>query len=179
MTMADTVAVMNGGRIEQLGAPEDLYDNPATAFAASFLGQCNMLPGTVSAVGTDRVEVRAEACGGVTLAVSRDRGPAQVAVGQDVLLGVRPEKVCLLPADEPLPDGHNVLGPGRVVDRSYTGVSTQYLVDLPGAGRLSVFHQNLGGGVDPAVGDKVNLTWMGEHGFALPGHELPVLPEEG
>lgn len=192
MTMADTVAVMNAGRIEQLGRPEDLYDHPRTAFTASFLGQCNLLPATVTAVGTDRVDVRPDVGGeAADLVVARDRAPSDVAVGQQVLLGVRPEKVHLLagashtgassaaaaPAGAP-PVGADVLGPARVVDRSYTGVSTQYLVDLPGAGRLSVFAQNLGGGVDPAVGEQVHLCWAVEHGFLLPGHEVPVLPDE-
>lgn len=179
MTMADTVAVMNAGRIEQLGRPEELYDHPATAFTASFLGQCNLLPSTVAAVGADRVELRPDAVGeGAALVVRRDRAPADVAEGQKVLLGVRPEKVSLLGAGGTSPTGADVLGPARVVDRSYTGVSMQYLVDLPGAGRLSVFHQNIGGGIDPAVGDEVHLCWAVEHGFVLPGQDIPVLPEE-
>jgi len=185
MTMADTVAVMNAGRIEQLGRPEDLYDHPATAFAASFLGQCNLLPAAVTAVTADRVDVRPDVPGAVAgsgtsgLSVPRGRAPAEVSVGQQVLLGVRPEKVHLLGPGSASPTGSDVLGPARVVDRAYTGVSTQYLVDLPGAGRLSVFMQNLGGGdVDPGVGEEVSLCWAVEHGFLLPGHEVPVVVEE-
>jgi spermidine/putrescine transport system ATP-binding protein len=180
MTMADTVAVMNAGRIEQLGRPEDLYDHPATAFTASFLGQCNLVPATVVSVSGSRVEVRADAGGqGQGLAVPRDRAPADVAVGHEVLLGVRPEKVSLLADGGPSPSGADVLGPARVLDRSYTGVSTQYLVDLPGAGRLSVFAQNLGRPtVDPTVGEQVHLCWAVEHGFLLPGHEVPVVDDE-
>ncbi len=179
MTMADTVAVMNAGRIEQLGRPEDLYDHPATAFAASFLGQCNLLPGTVTAVGDDVVDVRPDMPGAVAgsgtsgLSVARYRSPADVIVGDEVLLGVRPEKVSLLAHGSVSPTGADVLGPARVVDRSYTGVSMQYLVDLPGAGRLSVFHQNIGGGIDPTVGDEVNLCWAVEHGFLLRGPLAP------
>lgn len=193
MTMADTVAVMNAGRIEQQGRPETLYDHPSTAFTASFLGQCNLLPATVTAVGHDRVDVRADVgahvaafagaaadtTGSSGLVVSRGRAPADVAVGHQVLLGVRPEKVSLLTGGGPSPTGADVLGPARVVDRAYTGVSMQYLVDLPGAGRLSVFHQNVGGGApDPAVGEDVHLCWSVEHGFLLPGREIPALPVE-
>ncbi|MFC5380360.1 ABC transporter ATP-binding protein [Aquipuribacter nitratireducens] len=172
MTMADTVAVMNAGRIEQLGRPEDLYDSPATPFAATFLGQCNLLPGTLATVGADRVEVVLDA-GGARLVAPRDRAPADAAEGQQVLLGVRPEKAVLTAAGTGTPGG-NVLGHARVVDRSYTGVSTQYLVELPGVGRLSVFHQNLGGSADPHVGEQVDLCWAAEHGFVLAGHEVPV-----
>ncbi|WP_442893265.1 ABC transporter ATP-binding protein [Aquipuribacter sp. SD81] len=177
MTMADTVAVMNAGRIEQLGAPEQLYDSPATPFAATFLGQCNLLPGTVAHIGADRVDVRLELPGGTRVVVPRRRAPEGVAEGTEVLVGVRPEKVLLRAAGDPeaaAASGTNVLGPARVVDRSYTGVSTQYLVDLPGAGRLSVFHQNLGGTADPASGAHVDLTWDVDHGFALLGHDVPA-----
>jgi spermidine/putrescine transport system ATP-binding protein len=178
MTMADTVAVMNAGRIEQLGPPEQLYDHPATAFVASFLGQCNLLPATVTSVGEDRVEVRPDVASASSLVVARARAPQDVAVGQEVLMGVRPETVSLLGGGEVSPTGADVLGPATVVDRSYTGVSMQYLVDLPGAGLLSVFHQNIGGGIDPGVGDEVHLCWAVEHGFLLPGHEVPVVQEE-
>jgi spermidine/putrescine transport system ATP-binding protein len=182
MTMADTVAVMNAGRIEQLGRPEELYDHPRSAFTASFLGQCNLLPATVSSVGADRVEVRPDVAGDAPgtggLVVSRSRAFDGVSEGQQVLLGVRPEKVSLLGPGAVSPTGADVLGPATVADRSYTGVSMQYLVDLPGAGRLSVFHQNIGNGIDPGVGDQVHLCWAVEHGFLLPGHEVPVLPDE-
>ena len=183
MTMADTVAVMNAGRIEQLGRPEELYDHPATAFAASFLGQCNLLPAMVTSVGADRVDVRPDTAADVTgssssgLVVSRRRSPKGIAVGDEVLLGVRPEKVSLLSDGSAAASGADVLGPARVVDRSYTGVSMQYLVDLPGAGRLSVFHQNIGG-IDPGVGEEVYLSWDVDHGFLLPGHEVPVVEED-
>ena len=61
MTMADQIAVMNGGRIEQLGTPTELYETPSTAFVAGFLGVSNLHPGTVS--GTDTVQLRTRAGG--------------------------------------------------------------------------------------------------------------------
>ena len=83
MTMADTIAVMNGGRIEQLGTPADLYERPRTAFVAGFLGKSNLLEGTVAGDGVIRLvdgsELRASTNG--------SRGTVSV--------GVRPEKISL------------------------------------------------------------------------------------
>lgn len=164
MTMADTVAVMNGGRIEQMGSPQDLYELPRTAFVANFLGQSNLLEGEVR--GTDAgLLVVATAAG--SIAVPADRA---VATTGRVVVGVRPEKLKIRTA-EPAPEaGRNILGPGRVVDVSFSGVSTQYLVDVPGAGRVSVFAQNSKGGPRIATGTEVWLTWGVDHGFGLEAH---------
>jgi len=167
MTMADTVAVMNHGRIEQLGAPADLYEHPRTAFVANFLGQSNLVPGTVvEALDGGRTL-------GVDVAGTRVRVPADrsIAAGPRVLVGVRPEKIRLLPGDGPgVPDGDNVLGPGTVVDTSFAGVSTQYQVEVGGVGTFGVFAQNVGGAVH-APGTRVRLAWASPFTFALDGHE--------
>ena len=163
MTMADTVAVMNEGRIEQMGSPADLYELPRTAFVANFLGQSNLLPGTV-------VETR-DGWVGVDVGGTRVAVPAARAVSTtgSVLVGVRPEKVLLLPGREELSDDANVIGPGTVSDVSFTGVSTQYQVDVPGLGTLGVFAQNLAGGARAAVGDQVRLAWAPGFTFGLDG----------
>ncbi|WP_255432478.1 ABC transporter ATP-binding protein [Cellulomonas sp. SLBN-39] len=171
MSMADTVAVMNGGRIEQMGAPADLYELPRTAFVANFLGQSNLVPGTVVETGGDVLGVDVA---GQRLLVRADRA---VRTTGDVLVGVRPEKVRLLDADAgtdgPGPD-EDVLGPGTVVDVAFTGVSTQYQVALDGGlGTFGVFAQNLGGGTR-APGDRVRLAWQHGHTFALDGHDAPA-----
>ena len=89
MTMADTVAVMNKGRIEQMGAPEDLYDLPRTTFVANFLGRSNLVAGSVTGNSGGEVEVQLD--GGKVAA------PADRAVNSEgkVWVGVRPEKVHL------------------------------------------------------------------------------------
>lgn len=165
MTMADTVAVMNGGVIEQMGAPEQLYELPCTAFVANFLGQSNLLTGTV-------VENTADVLGvdvlGRRLLVHPERAAQRAG---SVVVGVRPEKVYLVTGDEELPYGTNVIGPGTVVDVSFSGVSTQYLVDVPGAGRLTVFSQNLDATPSARPGDRVHLAWNPRHTFGLAGEE--------
>lgn len=161
MTMADTVAVMNHGRIEQLGTPQDLYELPRTGFVAAFLGQSNLLPATV--VSNAGGIVTARTAGGV-IAVPADRA---VAVSGDITIGVRPEKLALT-ASAPADDAaRNVLGPGRVRDASFTGASTQYVVDIPGVGEIVVFEQNMVFGAVFSRGAEVWVSWRAEHGFGL------------
>ena len=73
MTMADTIAVMNGGRVEQLGPPNDLYERPQTAFVAGFLGVSNLLPGTVAGPDTIKLDGGSE----VKVALRRAAGPVR------------------------------------------------------------------------------------------------------
>jgi spermidine/putrescine transport system ATP-binding protein len=165
MTMADTVAVMNRGRIEQMGAPEDLYELPQTAFVANFLGQSNLFAGTVVS-GGERLVVEVA---GRRLGVLADRARRRTGT---VTLGVRPEKL-QLQTSEPRPsDGVNVLGPGRVSDVSFSGVSTQYLVEVPGIGTITVFAQNMASGPTVDSGSEVWVTWRVGHGFGLEGQDL-------
>jgi len=161
MTMADTIAVMNKGEIEQMGAPEELYELPRTAFVANFLGQSNLFTGPVITSKGDTLVVD---IAGRKLEVPRDR--AQRHAGE-VTIGVRPEKLALL-TDEPKQEaGVNLVGPGRVVDVSFSGVSTQYQVQVPGLGLMTVFSQNMVFGPVVNVGAEVWLTWGVEHGFGL------------
>ena len=152
MTMADQIAVMNAGKIEQLGTPDELYEQPKTRFVAGFLGVSNLLSGSASADGTVKIDgmdapvhVTPEALGGRT---------GRVAVG------IRPEKIQV--AEE----GENRLA-GTIKERAYIGVSTQYIVDTP-AGELSVYVQNAGPQAALAApGDRVVLNWSREASFVV------------
>lgn len=163
MTMADTVAVMNAGRIEQMGHPADIYELPRTAFVANFLGQANLIPGTRQS-DTDVVTVAAH---GITF---RLPGSRSFASGSQVIVGIRPEKITVLDAKdaERVPTGHNAVY-GRVTDVSYTGVSTQYLVQSAWGQELIVFEQNMIVGDRCDVGDDVIVHWAPEHTFGLDG----------
>lgn len=160
MTMADTVAVMNAGRIEQQGAPADLYEFPATAFVANFLGQSNLLAG--EAAGTSGGEVAVTAHGArfsVPAGRSRaDRGP--------VHLGVRPEKLHLVGSADQVPQGHQLVT-GVVTDASYVGVSTQYLLRTGWGTELSVFVANNGAEARVPVGSEAVAYWDPRHAFLL------------
>jgi spermidine/putrescine transport system ATP-binding protein len=162
MTMADTIAVMNSGRIEQLGNPSELYESPVTTFVANFLGQSNLLDAEVTGTSGDDLllDVR-----GQRLAIPRSRS----AEGDGSLrVGVRPEKIRLVPAGAAITnDRANVLSGGVVTDASFTGVSTQYLVRMPWGQELMVFAQNTGSNGAISVGDPVELHWEAAHTFGL------------
>ncbi len=163
MTMADTVAVMNEGRIEQMGPPELLYDLPRTPFVANFLGQTNLIPVTYGGQDGDWHRVTAS---GRPLRVARARTHHTEGA---LALGVRPEKVRIHDAEPDARGGlTSVLGPGRVVDVSFTGVSTQYLVEVPGYGRWGVFEQNMDvERIDTRPGDTAWLSWDAGHSFVV------------
>ena len=157
MTMADTIAVMNQGKIEQMGSATDLYEAPKTAFVANFLGQCNLIKAKVQSRAGGKAVVTAK---GHTFEVPLER----VSTDSDsILLGVRPEKLRL---DD---KGTNSIKECVVTDRSFVGTSTQYLVRTPWDLELVVFEQNDEGLHDLRVGDKVSLEWDPEHTFGLDG----------
>jgi spermidine/putrescine transport system ATP-binding protein len=161
MTMADTIAVMNHGEIEQMGAPAELYDSPATTFVSNFLGQSNLVKAEVA--GRDGEEIVVDAQGS-KLAAPRAR--ARRTDGT-VWVGVRPEKVFLSGSGSETGDGSNRLGGGQVSDVSFIGVSTQYLVRMPWGQELTVFEQNSGARDSFTVGDRVDLHWTPTHTFLL------------
>jgi spermidine/putrescine transport system ATP-binding protein len=160
MTMADTVAVMNAGHIEQLGSPTQLYEFPATAFVANFLGQSNLL--AAEAAGQSGTEVPVEAYGS-RFVVPADR--ARSTHGP-VYLGVRPEKLRLAPTADEVPAGDQWVA-GVVTDASYIGVSTQYLVRTGWGTELSVFATNAGTASRFPVGSTVVAHWNPVHAFLL------------
>lgn len=163
MTMADTIAVMNAGKVEQLGSPAELYESPRTTFVANFLGQSNLVEGTVSARNGSYVVVDVR---GTKVFLPAERVSA---ASSTLLVGVRPEKIAVLEGTNPVPEGFNALSGGIVSDASFMGVSTQYLVTLPWGQDLTVFSQNLNvGGLLP-VGARVTLAWAPQHTFGLAG----------
>jgi spermidine/putrescine transport system ATP-binding protein len=153
MTMADQIAVMNRGRIEQLGTPTELYERPRTAFVARFLGASNLLPGTVSGKGVVRLDG-----GGGEVRIAPEALPES---GSRIAVGIRPEKLAFGARD-----GGNRLA-GTVVESAYVGVATQYLVDTP-SGRLTVYVQNVEPGANAvATGLPVELSFDPEAAFVV------------
>ena len=168
MTMADTVAVMNKGRIEQLGSPEVLYELPRTAFVANFLGQSNLFTGPVAGTTADSISVDIEGC---KVVVPKSRAQRQSG---NVTVGVRPEKLALHLTEPASAAGTNILGPGRVIDVSFSGVSTQYIIGIPGLGSVVVFVQNTGAGPIVTEHASVWVSWNVEHGFGLEDEAPPA-----
>jgi spermidine/putrescine transport system ATP-binding protein len=165
MTMADTIAVMNAGRVEQLGAPSELYDNPATTFVANFLGQSNLIGGTI--IGKDTLDGRTVVkvdMQGTIVSIPEERAHAMSGAGW---VGVRPEKVLIAPAGEPIDAPGNHMEGGVITDTSFIGVSTQYLVEMPWGQEVMVFEQNTGARGVMAPGTRVDISWRPEFAFLL------------
>ncbi len=143
LTMSDQIAVFNNGRVEQTGSPADVYERPATAFVAGFVGTSNLLAD----------------------------GAARAIVGEEGVFTVRPEKIRLAsPEDQPEADESSALG--RIREVVYLGPDTRYIVALDAGGDLVVTHQNFATSsteVLAAQGRAVRLTWKRQHNFRIGG----------
>ncbi len=168
MTMADTIAVMNDGRVEQIGSPGALYDSPTTTFVANFLGQSNLIPATVTGAQGDVLLLDAQG-NRVAMPAARSgvrRGAAYVGVRPEKIRITRAATAGLEQASSAAIDGHNALS-GVVTDSSFVGVSTQYLVRTAWGQELMVFAQNIGLDERLGAGEAVVLHWDPAHTFAL------------
>jgi putative spermidine/putrescine transport system ATP-binding protein len=143
LAMSDRLAVFNQGRIEQVGTPADVYERPATAFVAGFVGTSNLLT--------------AEA--------------ARTIVGRDGTFTVRPEKIRLAEPGDPVTGSESTaLGTIRTV--VYLGSDTRYVVALDAGGELVVTRQNLATSSMEALelqGRAVRLIWQRQHNLAVSG----------
>jgi spermidine/putrescine transport system ATP-binding protein len=157
LTMSDRIAVMDRGRIEQLGEPEDVYERPASTFVAGFIGVSNLIPATVTGSGRVRLDLGPEIRG--------DTG--ELGAGERGYAAVRPEKLRVELAGESAGDAPELPRVDGVVESSlYLGTATQIVVDIGGNVRLTVLvpnadereRQRLPGG-----GARVALSWQPEH----------------
>src|SRR5690606_23318469 len=164
LTLSDRIAVMNDGRVEHLGTPQEVYERPATRFTAGFIGTSNLLSGEVSASAGGVAEV--PVAGGLVRAV------CSAAAGDRVEITVRPEKIALAAeADGGAESGGSEL-PGTVTEVVYLGSATHYTVAVDGDGgtELTVHQQNTAGPTGAARrGDRVRLTWRPDQSYVLPG----------
>ncbi|KAF0179845.1 MAG: spermidine/putrescine transport system ATP-binding protein [Limisphaerales bacterium] len=164
MTMSDRIAVMNAGRVEQLGTPEELYERPKTRFVAQFIGACNFLDGKFIAHAGDIVE--ADTPVGrlqmqlTTAAIER----AEQAEPGRLVLGIRPERISLQGGD---PGDNHFLG--RVEEITFNGSESHYRVQV-GRGELRVTELNTGRrSVGLFVGDSVEVSVPPANVFLLEG----------
>jgi len=179
LSMADRVAVMNAGKVVQIGRPEEVYNRPATKFVADFLGEANFVPGTIageaaagevtagSAAAGAPGWVRVETPVGVLLAA--DESGRQI--GQDVLCCVRPERIelCERSADARGGAADNDVASlqATVAESVYLGEMRQYLCDLPGGQRWKI---SVLAGADKAIpaGSAVTLRVAAQDVALLP-----------
>ena len=157
LTMSDRIAVMNRGRVEQVGAPEEIYERPQTTFVAGFIGVSNLLPATVESAGEVRLDqgptVRADAAG--------------LGVGARCYAVVRPEKLHIDGLGERGASPNGLPNVEGVVESSvYLGTSTQIVVDLGEGVRMTVLVPNASEAERQALpggGARVALSWEPEH----------------
>ena len=167
MNMSDRIAIMNNGRIEQVGRPVEIYENPASIFIARFLGEANLVEGTIEAMLAGVATLRT--AGGLRL---RARIDSDVPAGTRVNLFVRPERVTLaslppagVPAARADETGVNKLSAapnratGRLVQTSFLGNILRHVVEIDPGVRMTVDLQNASAGLLRAAGTMVELSW--------------------
>jgi spermidine/putrescine transport system ATP-binding protein len=180
MSISDTIAVMNKGRIEQIGTPAEIYETPRTSFVAAFIGDTNFLEGRVSAPLGERFS-RADIPGLGPVMIDNDK---PVRPGDRIHLSLRPEKLMVFREKPPAGEWDNLL-PGSVEDVIYFGSHTRYWVRC-GDYRICAEQQHrtfLLDELPPKWGDPVWLRWHANDGFLLEQYreedeELLTLPEE-
>jgi len=156
LTLSDRIAVMNAGRIDQVGTPEEIYERPATPFVLEFIGRANVFAGEID-TQNGRSVLRA---GALTL----DVPPAAARPGP-ALLAIRPERVRLVPA--PPEDTENVVS-AEVTNIVYLGSHANYYARLSSGDELVAF-QSAAEGPATKVGARVWATWRTEDVRILPG----------
>ena len=155
MTLASRIAVMEQGRIAQVGTPGEVYEFPANRFVADFVGDINLIDGRVAGAGAGRLSLRCETLGAELTALSDEA----VANDTAICVAVRPEKITIS-RQPPDATDRNVLK-GVVLDLGYFGDQSLYRVRLPSGAVLQVISQNLRRSASLTVewDDEVYLSW--------------------
>ncbi|MEO6714901.1 MAG: ABC transporter ATP-binding protein [Mycobacteriales bacterium] len=141
LTMSDRIAVFNAGRIEQIGTPTEVYERPASRFAAGFVGTSNLL----------------------------EHDAARKIIGADGTFSVRPEKIRLAELGGVVDDADH-FADGTVAEVVYVGAATRYLVALDVGGELAALAQNVDNSPHPAAvarGNRIRLIWKKDHVFRV------------
>ena len=165
MSMSDRIAILNHGRIDQVGSPGDIYERPANPFVGRFLGEANLIEGWVSVDAGEIVRLR-------LVSGQELRAPRRNALGVGrAMLFIRPERVEITSGTAISADpGANVLG-GKVRRCSFLGNILRYAVEIDGGPRITVDLQNAIGVVPLPVGMPVMLRWPVADSLILPAEE--------
>jgi spermidine/putrescine ABC transporter ATP-binding subunit len=159
LTMADRIAVMRQGLLEQIGTPQEIYEQPRTHFVADFIGLTNFIPVRIAQVGGG--EVILDGPRGKRIVA---RAISDVAPDMEVEVAIRPEKITLTMPNATVPSDVNVL-PGRITDVLYLGNHSRVTVILEDDTRCLLTQQN--GTFGASVGDAVSITWPQHEGIVL------------
>ena len=159
LALSDRIAVMNDGKILQVGTPAEIYDTPQNRFVADFIGTSNFLEGTL--ISENEVVLTMEPTSNIVCTPNTD-----ISTNTPVTIAVRPERINL--RMNPTPDTQNVLH-GVIQDESYLGTTLQYTVETDYPTPLIVHQQNIGDkeGHRFQRGDTVYLQWTPENAIVL------------
>jgi len=150
LSMSDRIAIMNRGRIVQVGSPEELYNHPATAFAADFLGKSNFIDATISARKGELLTLAAGA-----LSLRQVTGNPLLSPGDGVTIALRPERIAIAPRGD---DAGNRL-PARIARVTYFGSEVEVVADAGDAGMLTVRSDAWRMKRHLDVGQSIDLGW--------------------
>ena len=156
MNMSDRIAIMNSGRVEQVGRPVEIYNSPASNFIARFLGEANLIEGTIESIPDGEATLRT--AGGLLL---RARAQGDVKVGARAHLFVRPERVTIAhpQSGAELDQAMNTVD-GRLVHTSFLGNILRHVAEIEPHLRITVDVQNTSGGSVRAGEAPVRLSWQ-------------------
>jgi spermidine/putrescine transport system ATP-binding protein len=161
LTMSDRIAVMNRGRVEHLGTPEEIYRWPATMFTASFIGQASLLPCAIEGVRSDAVTVRL--AGGIEAIAGRAADGCSATT--EAVLVLRPENLHL--SVQSRSSGHSEV-PVRVMEEVFQGAAVRYQLDGPGGALLWVVAPLEARLPVGSVGQLAWVSWDPEWAYVLP-----------
>jgi ABC-type Fe3+/spermidine/putrescine transport system ATPase subunit len=166
--MSDIVVVMNEGRIQQQGRPEDIYERPVNRFVADFIGVSNPIAGRLAEVGPGgRAVVETER--GLRIPGWVTDPAARPVVGQAVTVAIRPERLGLAAADAPAPAAGWASIAGRIIQGTYLGDQTEYRVSTDLADQLVIRRQNAAGAAEAGLGPgtPVAVQWQEDANLIL------------
>jgi spermidine/putrescine transport system ATP-binding protein len=195
LTMSDRIAVMNEGRVQQVGTPEEIYNYPANHFVADFIGDTNFLEGKVISLHEDRTLLRVG-----REEVTAARSNTRLMPGEKVTMVIRPEKLAVShgdttdPAQTPLPmsvpvqptaEGGQPIAnehtratiPAKVIDSVFVGTDTRVYVSLKGGTELTALVRNIEEGQDFKKGERVTLSYDPADSRLLPAAQLGTADE--
>jgi putative spermidine/putrescine transport system ATP-binding protein len=155
--LADRIAVMNQGTIQQIGSPREIYESPQNQFVADFIGTTNFFHGRVVSTEANRIVVESD---DLKLEALAGNG----SPGREVFLAIRPEKIVLTRLEAT----HRNCFPGRIVNIIYLGSDTHYYLELSGGKRIVVFDQNSEYEKSYSLGERVFVSWKTEYTLVLP-----------
>lgn len=162
--MSDRIVVMHGGRVEQVGPPDELYERPRTRFVADFLGSSNFLDTKVHAAGEPAL---LRTAGGLAIEV---RGLVGAVVGDQCTVAIRPERIRI----DASATANAGWWPAHVIDSSYHGDTQRFQVELEGRDTLTVFRPNAGQPLIPR-GSPATVSWGPGDAWVIPESAKPSI----